>query len=67
MQATKEPDPKLIQAAIRLMQDNMTVVPYLEETRIQVYQKGVHDPGATDYSLVSFIGEEAWLDKSLRK
>ncbi len=67
MQASKEPDPKLIQNVIRLMVDDMTFIPYLEETRVQFYQKGVHDPGAQNYSLASFISEEAWLDKNLRK
>ena len=67
MAATKEPDPKLIQDVIRIMHDDVTIIPYLEESRITFLGKGVHDPGVYTHSLMAFIEKEAWLDASIRK
>jgi peptide/nickel transport system substrate-binding protein len=65
-QATKEPDPQLIQAVIRIMHDDVMVIPYLEESRVTFLNKGVHDPGVISHSLMVFICEEAWLEPSAR-
>jgi hypothetical protein len=67
MAATKEPDPKLIQATIRIMHDNVMVIPYMEESRVTFLGKGVHDPGVYTHSLMAFVDTEAWLEPSARK
>jgi hypothetical protein len=64
--ASKELDPKLTQAVIQIMYDNMMVIPYMEETKVAFYQKGVHDDGADSYSLINFVSQYAWLEKSAR-
>jgi peptide/nickel transport system substrate-binding protein len=63
---SKEYDPKLVQAVIQIMYDNMMLIPYLEETKAAFYQKGVHDDGADSYSLINFVSQYAWLEKSAR-
>jgi ABC-type transport system substrate-binding protein len=67
MAATLVPDPKLIQATVGIMQDNVMVIPYMEESRVTFIGKGVHDPGIYTHSLMSFIDTEAWLEPSARK
>jgi len=67
MATTKEPQKDLIQAVVRIMQDNMMVIPYMEESRVTFLGKGVHDPGVYTHSLMSFIDTEAWLEPSARK
>ncbi len=63
---TLEPDPELIQAVIRVMHDNVMVIPVAEEVRVNFLGKGVHDPGTDDYSLMSWIWDEIWLEPSAR-
>ncbi len=65
-QFSKVPDPKLIQAAIRVMYDDVMVIPYVEESRIVFLQKGVHDPGTLTFSLMQYIDKEVWLEPSAR-
>jgi peptide/nickel transport system substrate-binding protein len=66
MTASKEPDKNLIQAVVRLMHDDEMVIPYMEESRVTFFQKGVHNEGVTEYSMMSFISQTAWLEKSAR-
>ena len=63
---TKEPDPQLIQAAIRLMYNDVMVIPYIEESRITFLQKGIHDPCTKTFSLNDYIDKEVWLEPSAR-
>jgi peptide/nickel transport system substrate-binding protein len=65
-QFSKEPDPKLIQAVIRLMYDDVMVVPYVEEQRIVFLQKGVHDEGTKMYTLNDYFDKYTWLEPSAR-
>lgn len=63
---TKEVDPKLIQAVVRVMYDDVMVIPYIEESRIVFLQKGVHDPGTEVYTLNDYIDKDVWLEPSAR-
>ena len=63
---TKEPDPKLIQKAVRILYDDTTVIPYMEETRVTFLQKGVHDPATSYFPLSEYLDKEVWLDASAR-
>lgn len=63
---TKEPDPQLIQAVVRVMYDDVMVIPYIEESRITFLQKGVHDPCTKTFSLNDYIDKEVWLEPSAR-
>ncbi len=65
MSATPEPDPKLIQAVVRLIHDDVMVVPYLEQGSIMFLGKGVHDPALLTHPAISL--QSAWLDPSARK
>jgi peptide/nickel transport system substrate-binding protein len=64
--AAKVYDPKLVQAVIQLLYDDMTVIPYLEQTQISFYQKGANDADADTYGLMWPIFKDCWLDKSAR-
>jgi hypothetical protein len=63
---TKEPNPKLLQAIMQILYDDVTVIPYVEESRITFLQKGVHDPCTQTYSLNDYIDKEVWLEASAR-
>jgi hypothetical protein len=67
MQSTKEPQKELIQNVIRIMYDDVMVIPYIEENRVTFLNKGVHDPGCVTHSLMAFVDYEAWLEPSARK
>jgi hypothetical protein len=64
--ASKEVDPKLEQAIIQIMYDDMTVIPYLEQVQAAFYQKGVHDPDADAYGLMWPLFKDVWLEKGAR-
>ena len=61
-----EVDPVKLQAVFKLMADDFMVIPFAEETVNIFYAKGVHDPGADEYPLTTFISREAWLEPSAR-
>jgi len=60
-------DPVKTQALVKLMHDEVMVIPYLEETAVAFLQKGVHDTGHLIDSLTTLTELEiAWLDPELR-
>ena len=59
-------DPKKLQAVLQLLYDDMTVVPYLQQTQIKFYKKGSNDPLADQYGLVWPVFSDCWIDKSAR-
>jgi peptide/nickel transport system substrate-binding protein len=60
-------DPVKTQALVKLMHDNVMVIPYLEETAVAFIQKGVHDSGQLKDSLTTVTEfEVTWLDPELR-
>lgn len=61
-----EVDPALVQACMKIIADNMVVIPYLEEVIIVFYQDGVHDPGIENYAATAFIADLAWLEPQAR-
>lgn len=61
-----EPDPALVQAALRIIAEQMIVIPYIEEVQTLFLRDGVHDPGSELFSPVIFQGDIAWLDPELR-
>lgn len=67
MVATKEPQKELIQALVRIMYDDVMVIPYMEQTKIAFLGKGVHNPGKKTYSLTAMDVNDAWLDPNARK
>jgi ABC-type transport system substrate-binding protein len=67
MQSTKEPQKELIQNVMRIMYDDVMVIPYMEENRVTFLGKGVHDPGCATHSLMAFVDYEAWLEPTARK
>jgi ABC-type transport system substrate-binding protein len=63
---TPKIDPTLIQAVVKIMYDDVMVIPYIEENRMVFLQKGVHDPCTLTYSTNDYIDKEVWLDPSAR-
>jgi peptide/nickel transport system substrate-binding protein len=60
-------DPAKTQALVKLMHDDVMVIPYLEETAVAFIQKGVHDSGQLKDSLTTVTEfEVTWLDPELR-
>lgn len=51
---------------IQLIHDDVMVIPYLEETQISFYQKGVNIPEMEKYGTLSYYREESWLSPDLR-
>jgi len=66
MVLTKEPQPALIQALMRLIYDDVMVIPYMEQTKVAFLNKGVHNPGKITYSLTNMDVNDAWLDPIAR-
>jgi peptide/nickel transport system substrate-binding protein len=64
--ATPQVDPAKIQAALQILYDNMTVIPYLEQTQIAFYKKGSNDPDADAYGLMWPLFVDCYIDKSAR-
>jgi peptide/nickel transport system substrate-binding protein len=60
-------DPVKIQAAMKLINDDLAVIPFAEQVQTQFYNKGVNDPGADDYAFLPPLYGEFWLDASARK
>ena len=67
MKATKEPQNELIQNVIRLMHDDVMIIPYLEESRIVALGKGVHDPDLYEFGIVGWRPQSAYMDPAARK
>jgi len=62
-----EVDPVKTQALVKLMHDDVMVIPYMEETAVAFLQKGVHDTGHLKDSLTTLTELEiTWLDPELR-
>ncbi len=60
-------DPVKTQALVKLMHDDVMVIPYMEETAVAFIQKGVHDSGQLKDSLTTVTEYElTWLDPELR-
>jgi peptide/nickel transport system substrate-binding protein len=60
-------DPVKTQALVKLMHDDVMVIPYMEETAVAFIQKGVHDSGHLKDSLTTLTDFEiTWLDPELR-
>jgi peptide/nickel transport system substrate-binding protein len=60
-------DPVKTQALVKVMHDDVMVIPYLEETAVAFIQKGVHDSGHLKDSLTTVTEfEVTWLDPKLR-
>jgi ABC-type transport system substrate-binding protein len=51
---------------IQLVHDDLMVIPYMEETQISFYQKGVHIPEMEKYGTLSYFREQSWLSPDLR-
>jgi len=66
MVITKEPQKELIQALMRLIYDDVMVIPYMEQTKVAFLNKGVHNPGKITYSLTNMDVNDAWLDPVAR-
>ncbi len=62
--ATPQVDPAKIQAVLQLLYDDMTVIPYVEQTQIAFYKKGSNDPDADTYGLMWPIFQDCYIDKS---
>ena len=60
-------DPAKIQAALKLINDDLAVIPFAEQVQTQFYNKGVNDPGADDYPFLPPLYGEFWLDAGARK
>jgi peptide/nickel transport system substrate-binding protein len=60
-------DPVKTQALVKVMHDDVMVIPYMEETAVAFIQKGVHDSGQLKDSLTNVTEFEIiWLDPELR-
>jgi peptide/nickel transport system substrate-binding protein len=60
-------DPVKTRALVKLMHDDVMVIPYMEETAVAFIQKGVHDSGQLKDSLTTVTEfEVTWLDPELR-
>jgi hypothetical protein len=59
-------DSSKLQAIFKMLNDDMTVIPFAEQVQAQFYTKGVNDPGADGYTFVNFICKEVWLDAAAR-
>jgi ABC-type transport system substrate-binding protein len=64
--ATPQVDPAKIQAVIQLLYDNMTVIPYLEQTQIAFYKKGSNDPDVDTFWVMWPVWQDCSIDKSAR-
>ena len=64
---SKEPQKELIQALVRIMYDDVMVIPYMEETKISFLGKGVHNDDKALFDLTNMLVSNAWLEPSARK
>jgi peptide/nickel transport system substrate-binding protein len=59
-------DAAKMQSVLKLINDDLMVIPYAEEVAITFMQKGVNDTGMLKYSLDTWTPEDAWLAPNLR-
>ena len=60
-------DPVKTQALVKLMHDDVMIIPYMEETAVAFIREGVNDSGHLKDSLTTLIELEiTWLDPELR-
>jgi peptide/nickel transport system substrate-binding protein len=60
-------DPLKTQALVKVMHDEVMIIPYLEETAVAFIQEGVHDSGQLKDSLATVTEfEVTWLEPELR-
>jgi ABC-type transport system substrate-binding protein len=64
--ATKEPDAAATQNTCKILFDNMTLIPWGEQTAASFYQLGVHDEAQGAYPGTTFVAQYTWLDPELR-
>ncbi len=62
----RQVDPAETPGGVQLFYDNMTLIPYLEQTQIAFYKKGFNDPDADTFGLVWPNFTDVWIDKSAR-
>jgi peptide/nickel transport system substrate-binding protein len=65
--SSKDYNPKLMQAVLQLMYDDMTVIPYTEQIQISFFRKGVHDPSTDEIGIAWPRFKDVWIEKSARK
>jgi peptide/nickel transport system substrate-binding protein len=65
--ATPTVDPVKVKAAYKYLADDLTIIPYAEDTTYTFYTIGAHDDGAQLYQAPIFAPELAWLEAGLRK
>ncbi len=63
---SKDYDPKLVQAAFKILSDDVTVIPYAEQVQCCFYRKGVNDPDADSFGFLSLHFKNMWIEKSAR-
>jgi len=63
---SREYDPKLVQAAFKILYDDVTVVPYAEQVQCCFYRKGANDPDADLYGTLLPHWKNVWVAKSAR-
>ena len=54
-----------MQAVLKLIHDDITVIPYLEEIAIDFIQKGAHDMHLLEFATEAWEYEDAWLEPHL--
>jgi peptide/nickel transport system substrate-binding protein len=65
--ASPESDPKLVRACIKIIADELMVIPYLEETVMIFQVKGAHNDGLDLATQTQFWAHVAWIEPELRK
>ncbi|HTY82097.1 MAG TPA: ABC transporter substrate-binding protein [Dehalococcoidales bacterium] len=63
---SKNYDPKLVQAAFKILSDDVTVIPYAEQVQCCFYRKGTNDPDAALFGTLLPHWKNLWIDKSAR-
>jgi peptide/nickel transport system substrate-binding protein len=64
--ASPEPDAKLIQACMKMIAEQLLVIPYLEETVMIFQVPGAHNAGLDVATQVQFWSQIAWLEPKAR-
>jgi peptide/nickel transport system substrate-binding protein len=61
-----EVNPAKLQAAFKIINDNLMVIPYAEEVIAAFYRDGVHDPGADEGLIQNMVYKDVWLEPKVR-
>jgi peptide/nickel transport system substrate-binding protein len=64
--SSPEMDPAKLQAAFKIMMDDLMVIPYAEEVIAAFYRDGVHDPRGDEGMIQTVIYKDIWLDAKAR-